>query len=107
MNHSVIYLISELRPVFFPDALKILRISPTSKSGDQENISNYSPISLLRCFPKIPVQIMYDRLYNYLANEKIFNPRVFKLDTPQNMQLQTLPIKSINPLKLLYSRHLS
>ena len=77
MNHSVIYLISELRPVFFPDALKILRISPTSKSGDQENISNYSPISLLRCFPKIPVQIMYDRLYNYLANEKIFNPRVW------------------------------
>ena len=61
----------------FPDKLNIARIIPLCKAGDRANISNYRPISVLPCFSKMLERIMYNRLYKYLATEKILYPKQF------------------------------
>ena len=61
----------------FPDLLKIAIISPVFKTGDTAGISNYCPISVLPCFSKILERVMYNRLYKYLADQKILHPQQF------------------------------
>ena len=46
----------------FPDDLKIPKITPIYKADNSGNISNYRPISVLPCFPKILERIMYNRV---------------------------------------------
>lgn len=55
----------------FPDRLKLARVIPVFKSGDDSNLSNYRPISILPCFSKILERIMYNRLSSYLQNHNI------------------------------------
>ena len=61
----------------FPDRLKYAIIKPIlKKGGDDQNISNYRPISLLTSFSKIIEKLMYNRLIDHttlhsiLANEQ-------------------------------------
>ncbi|MBY0580085.1 MAG: hypothetical protein K2P53_00155, partial [Rickettsiales bacterium] len=57
-----------------PEQLKIARVSPIFKSGDDTNTSNYRPISVLPCFSKLLERIMYNRLNSYLTvNNMLFN----------------------------------
>ena len=37
----------------FPDDLKIARVTPIIKAGDNKELGNYRPISVLPCFSKI------------------------------------------------------
>ena len=46
----------------FPDDLKIARVTPVFKGGDEKDLGNYRPISVLHCFSKILERIMYNRL---------------------------------------------
>ncbi|XP_065678181.1 uncharacterized protein LOC136093164 [Hydra vulgaris] len=55
-----------LRNGIFPDQLKLAKIIPIYKSGDDSIKSNYKPISILSCFSKVLERIMHNRLYNYL-----------------------------------------
>ena len=53
--------------------MKIAKVSPIFKKGDQSIFSNCRPISVLPCF-SILERIMYNRLYTYLAeNSILFN----------------------------------
>ena len=61
----------------FPDKLKIARITPIFKSGKEEIISNYRPISVLSCFSKILERIMYNRLYSFLIENNILYDKQF------------------------------
>ncbi|XP_065663014.1 uncharacterized protein LOC136085618 [Hydra vulgaris] len=54
-----------------PEKLKIARITPVFKSGDDSIISNYRPISILPCFSKLLERIMYNRLFNYLSENNV------------------------------------
>ena len=57
----------------FPDNLKIARVTPIVKAGDENEMGNYRPISVLPCFSKILERIMYNRLFKYLtANEILY-----------------------------------
>jgi hypothetical protein len=53
----------------FPNMLKISKIRPISKGGDERNTSDYRPISILPVFSKILEKIMYKRKNNILSNE--------------------------------------
>ena len=55
----------------FPDKLKIAKVSPIFKNGEKDLLTNYWPISVVPCFSKILEQIMYNRLYSYLTENKI------------------------------------
>ena len=46
----------------FPDKLKIAGVTPFFKGGDNRELGNYRPISVLPCFSKILEKIMYNRL---------------------------------------------
>ena len=58
-----------LEEEIFPDGLKIAKVTPIFKAGDENDFGNYRPISLLSCFSKILEKIMYKRLFNYLSEQ--------------------------------------
>ena len=65
----------------FPDDLKFAKVTPIYKAEDKSNLSNYRPISVLSCFSKILERIMYNRLYQYLTENKILYPKQFGFQT--------------------------
>ena len=72
----------------FPDALKIAKVLPVFKSGDDFLLSNYRPISVLPVFSKILERILYNRTYEYFNNNKLLyttSNLVFKVIILQNM----------------------
>ena len=78
LNDLLKYLLEKsIETGVFPDTLKIARVTPLFKGGDPTNISNYGPISVLPCFFKILEHIMYNRLYKYLATEKLLYSKQF------------------------------
>ena len=50
----------------FPEAMKMADVSPLYKSKDQNECTNYRPISLLLTISKLLEKIMYKRTYNFL-----------------------------------------
>jgi hypothetical protein len=56
-----------------PDKMKIARIIPIFKSGDNRLFSNYRPISVLPIFSKILERVVHNRLMNYInVNQILF-----------------------------------
>ena len=60
-----------LQTSIFPDKLKIARVTPLFKGGENYELENYRPISVLPCFSKILEKIMYNRLYKYLTDNNM------------------------------------
>ena len=54
----------------FPDALKLAKVGPISKSDDRTIVSNYRPVSVLSVFSKIYEKVMYRRLFDYFVENK-------------------------------------
>ena len=54
----------------FPDALKLAKVGPISKSDDRTIVSNYRPVSVLSVFSKIYEKVMYKRLFGYFVENK-------------------------------------
>ena len=61
----------------FPDNLKIAKVIPIFKSGDESLLTNYRPISVLPAFSKVLERIMYNRIYNYLTEHKFIYDKQF------------------------------
>ena len=61
----------------FPDDLKIAKVTPIYKAGDNSDVSNYRPISVLPCSSKILERLMYNRLYKYLKENNILYEKQF------------------------------
>jgi hypothetical protein len=60
-----------------PEKLKIARVTPVFKSGDESEPSNYRPISVLSCFSKLLERIVYNRLYNHLTENNMLYSKQF------------------------------
>ena len=65
----------------FPDDLEIAKVTPIYKTDDISNLSNYRPKSVLPCFSKILERIIYNRLYQYLTENKILYHKQFGFQT--------------------------
>ena len=57
----------------FPDRLKIAKVIPLFKKGDEHILDNYRPISLLPAISKVFEKIVFNQLYQYFTdNDLIF-----------------------------------
>ena len=57
----------------FPDDWKCARVTPLFKEGEQSDLNNYRPISVISVIAKVFERIVYDQLYNFLTNEDIIS----------------------------------
>ena len=62
---------SSLTQGFFPDAMKIARVVPIFKAGDQTCIQNYRPVSILPLFSKLFERLMYNRILKFISLHNI------------------------------------
>ena len=56
----------------FPDKLKIAKVVPIFKKGDNTLMNNYRPISLLPVISKVIEKIICTQLSSYFENNKLF-----------------------------------
>ena len=63
-----------IKPCCCPYIWKRLNIIPVHKKSDKEFVKNYRPIFPLSIFDKIFEQIAFNRIYNFLSDEKLLNP---------------------------------
>ena len=54
----------------FLSSLKLARVMPIFKRGDQQDCNNYRPISGLLTISKLIEKILYNRLYKFLNQNK-------------------------------------
>jgi hypothetical protein len=69
----------------FPDRLKYATIVPVYKKGDNYNVSNYRPISILTTFNKIFEKVIYSRLLKHLNKYNIALERIRGLIMPSSI----------------------
>ena len=61
----------------FSDDLKIAKVAPIFKAGNNAELSSYRPISVLSCFSKILEHVMYNCLSKYLLDLNILYKKQF------------------------------
>ena len=61
----------------FPDDMKIAKVIPLFKAGDDQNLSNYRPISLLPQFSKILGNISNNIIMDFLNKKQILYLRQY------------------------------
>ena len=61
-----------LKKRFFPKKLKIAKVVPIYKAGDNTMFTNYRPISLLPAASKVFERAIHDQLYSYLKTTIYF-----------------------------------
>ena len=66
-----------LEEAAFPEKLKIAKLIPVFKKGDEENVENYRPISIFPVFSKVLERIMHNPLYEYFMNNNLFHENQF------------------------------
>ena len=63
----------------FPDQLKIAKVTPLFKKGDNVLMDNYCPIAVLPCFSKILGRIIYNRTFItvfYIKSNLVFRNNI-------------------------------
>ena len=55
----------------FPDRLKIAKVVPLFKKGDQHILDNYRPISLLPVVSKVFKKVVFNQLYQYVTDNNL------------------------------------
>ena len=65
---------SSLKEKKFPEVWKKANIVPVHKKEDKNLIKNYRPVSLLPIFSKIYERVIYNALFNYFKDNKLFTP---------------------------------
>ena len=66
-----------LKTCTFPELLKISKVIPLYKKGDNSSLSNYRPIALLPSVSKIFEKAILTQLTEYLDNNSIIHPHQY------------------------------
>ena len=75
----------------FPTQMKTARLIPLYKNSDNQQITNYRPISLLSTFFRILERVMYNRLISFFKSKKILYKHQYEFlnNTQQFIQYYT------------------
>ena len=60
-----------------PNRMKIERVAPILKKDKEFRFTNYRPISVLSCFSKLLVRLMYNRFYKCLLQNNLLYEKQF------------------------------
>ena len=85
MKKIIPHILAPLRPIcnlsleqgVFPDDMNIAKVIPLFKAGDDQNFTNYRPISLLPQFSKILENIFNNRIMDFLNKKQILYLRQY------------------------------
>lgn len=58
---------SSIEEGYVPNDLKVAKVIPLHKSGSENDLSNYRPISLLNVFSKVLEKCIFKQLYDYFS----------------------------------------
>ena len=58
---------------YFPNSLKTARVIPLHKSGSEDDVNNYRPVSILPILSKLFERIVYNRVYSFLEKYNLLN----------------------------------
>ena len=61
----------------FPQKLKIAKVLPLFKKGDDSIMGNYRPISLLSSISKWFEKVVFNQIYDYFTKNKLFFPNQY------------------------------
>ena len=61
----------------FPDDMKVAKVIPLHKGKSPLTVSNYRPISLLLIFSKIFERLIFDRLNDFVIENKLLTQNQF------------------------------
>ena len=76
-----------LKTGIFPDALKIAKVKPLYKKGDNFCLNNYRPISLLPTISKIFERVMFTQLYSYLNANNLLSEQQYSFRSQHSTKL--------------------
>ena len=74
----------------FPRQLKLSRVKPVHKSGEQSHFCNYRPISLLPSMSKVFEYVIFDQLMTFLTDNKLFCMEQFGFRPGHSTELAAL-----------------
>ena len=76
-----------LRTGIFPDALKIAKVKPLYKKGDNFCLNNYRPISLLPTISNFFERVMFTQLYSYLNSNFLLSEQQYGFRSQHSTEL--------------------
>ena len=78
-----------------PDRLKIAKVIPLFKKGDQHVLDNYRPISLLPAISKVFEKIVYNQLFKYFTDNTLFFTSQYGFRSLHSTELASLELIDI------------
>ena len=80
----------------FPEKLKIARVTPIIKKGNNALVTNYKLFSVLPCFFKLLERIMYNCLYKFIVENNILYQKPFGFQNAHSTEPSYSPINESN-----------
>ena len=74
----------------FPVELKIANLVPIFKSGDNMVFSNYRPVSMVPIFSKLLERLVYNRLIEFINDDKLLYDFLFGFQRGKSSQLAVI-----------------
>ena len=71
------FLLNMFANSIFPEAEKIAKVIPISKSDERKQITNYRPISILPVLSKVIERVIYEELHRYLEENRLLSNKQF------------------------------
>ena len=81
-----------LKPGTFPDRLKVARVRPLFKKGDNQLITKYRPISILPSLSKISEKVMHMQLIYYLVSNSLMATTQYGYRSGHSTELASLEL---------------
>ena len=76
----------------FPNALKIAKVRPLYKKGEQSSLNNYRPISLLPTISKIFERVLYNQIYKYFNDNNLISEQQYGFRSQHSTELATIKL---------------
>ena len=81
-----------LRTGIFPDKLKIAKVIPLFKKGDDTKFNNYRPISILPTISKIFERVIFNQIYEHFQTNNLFYKNQFGFRPMHSADLAALSL---------------